>query len=155
MHNAIFTPGTVAGPMSSIVETGSIWSTFVHSSDNRIHQLNMSNPNALDYTDLVVGGPTPMCNSPVAAVSWGIYTLQASVSSCAYPNRGISRTCRLVCTTSRTRSKSKRCGGTQRNIIGMSLDRLWAMLHLVALPCTRKWRRFRSYSGWVSVHAQL
>ncbi|OJA17978.1 hypothetical protein AZE42_08946 [Rhizopogon vesiculosus] len=84
MSKAIFPPGTVAGHMSEIVQTGSQWRTFVHCSDNKIHQL-VRDANALDYQNNVVPGPIPMRNSPVAVICWGVEVLHASVSS-SYPS---------------------------------------------------------------------
>jgi len=59
----------VAG--SLIVTPGSQWRTFVHYTDNRIHQLVLYDPNSLTYTDSLVGGPTAKPDSPVAAITWG------------------------------------------------------------------------------------
>ncbi|OAX31659.1 hypothetical protein K503DRAFT_60467 [Rhizopogon vinicolor AM-OR11-026] len=78
MSNAIFPPGTVAGHMSEIVQTGSLWRTFVHCSDNKIHQL-VRGVNALDYQNNVVPGPTPMLNSPVAVICWGVKVLHTHI----------------------------------------------------------------------------
>ncbi|OJA09191.1 hypothetical protein AZE42_00701 [Rhizopogon vesiculosus] len=56
---------------SAVVALNSQWRTFAHYSDNRIHQLVLYDPKTLVYADSLVGGPTPMPNSPVAAITWG------------------------------------------------------------------------------------
>ncbi|KAG0706597.1 hypothetical protein DFH29DRAFT_133842 [Suillus ampliporus] len=49
------------------------WHIFTHGAfDNHLHQLVFTNPNSTAYTDATIDvGPTPLPNSPIAAVSWG------------------------------------------------------------------------------------
>jgi hypothetical protein len=64
-------PGGTGTHVASIVLPNKHWRTFVHTADNQIHQLILSGPDDLTYTDTLVDGPIPMVNSPVAAISSG------------------------------------------------------------------------------------
>ncbi|OJA08505.1 hypothetical protein AZE42_10957 [Rhizopogon vesiculosus] len=80
MSKPIFPPCAMAGQMASIVlrgQSGLLWRTYTLCSDNKIHQIAMNDPNTLQFVDNLIGGPTPMPNSPIAAVSWGVTNFQA------------------------------------------------------------------------------
>jgi hypothetical protein len=108
----IFPKGTGAH-VASIVLPNKHWRTFVHHTDNQIHQLILSASNDLTYTDTLVCGPDPMVNSPIAAISWGnnVGHLYAFIGWGAYEH------CRFACSILLLIAKCKRCFGTITTIL--------------------------------------
>jgi hypothetical protein len=86
MSNPIFPYGDSS--YIALVSLAGFWRPFVHHGDNLIHQLLPANVFDFDsFSDSLVGGPTPMPNSPIAVVSWGVNKFDVSVSLILYPDQ--------------------------------------------------------------------